>query len=161
MSKSVIYSTHISVTLDFIRQVPGYDITNPSQLRAVLRLIGFKVEDAAGKPINVEMLNNVNVRCKDKPYMFRYTTVFIGSMREDFIFPGLYSNSDILDITLTDDLKAELVNSLDYDIPVVEKTNTRKYTKRKDAPEFLGTEPELFEEVQPEGVDSLVKLFNE
>lgn len=160
MSKSVIYSRHISVTLDFLRQIPGYDVTKPSELRAVLRLVGFQVEDEQGKQINVEMLNNVNVRCKDKPYMFRPTTVFIGNMRKDFMFESLYNNVDILDTVLPLDIKKLLVNSLDYDIPVVEKTNTRKYTKRKDAPEFLGTEPELFEEVQPEGVDSLDELFN-
>jgi hypothetical protein len=129
-----------SVTLDFILACAKILDLNPKDdktLRIVLHRIGFQVsvlneETGEYVPCKIDRMNNVNVRCADKPYMFRKTTVFSGRLRDerDFPFVGIYDKVDVLDVDSA--IGAAMVNSLSFDIPSVEKVNTRKYTKRED-----------------------------
>lgn len=129
-----------SVTLDFILECAKILDLNPKDdkaLRIVLHRIGFQVsllneETGEYVPCKIDRMNNVNVRCADKPYLFRKTTIFSGRLREERDFPiaAIYDKVDVLDVGTA--LGAKFVNSLDFDIPSVEKVNTRKYTKRED-----------------------------
>lgn len=134
---------HISVTLDFLRQLPELDVRKDKDLHQALYLVGFDIAtEEDGNLSKVEMLHGVNVRCADRPYELRKTTVFVGRMRQDYKLKGLYDNVDILDIGATKGIATQLVSEMAYDIPVVEKVNTRKYTKRQDNPSFLDVAPE-------------------
>lgn len=146
MSKMTAGTRHISVTLDFLRKLPGIDVRDEIQIRKALHHVGFQMSDKEGKPYKIEMLTNVNVRCKDKPYLYRKTSVFIGRMREKYIFEKMYDNVDILDVAVYDGDFAELVNELPDYVPAVDKPNTRKYTKRTDRNELL--EPPTAEEIE-------------
>lgn len=126
---------HISVTLDFLRLIPGFNVTEESGLRAALYAVGFQVSDGEGNPKQVTMLNNKNVRCANLPYTYRKTTIFVGDMRPDYPYSKLYNGVDILDVGIYSESDMEFVLDLPYDIPVTEKVNTRKYTKRGETPE--------------------------
>lgn len=140
----------ISVTFDFLRSMPNIDLKSENGLRAALSQLGFDVEkDEQGNSAKTEVSHNVLVRYKDKPYLYRPTTVYSGKMRRSFesdehraTIMKLFSNVDILDINAPADNSAELVSDLPYDLPIQEKANTRKYTKRKDAPVYLEMTPE-------------------
>lgn len=129
-----------SVTLDFVMECAKILKKDPKKketLRQVLHLIGFEVSvlnEETGEyiPCKIDQMNNVNVRCADKPYMCRQTTIFSGRLRTERDFPnvGIYDKVDILDVGSA--AGKSLVNSMAYDIPSVEKVNTRKYTKRED-----------------------------
>lgn len=129
-----------SVTLDFIMECAKILNLNPKDdktLRIVLHRIGFQVsilneETGEYVPCRIDRMNNVNIRCADKPYMCRPTTVFSGRLRDERDFPnvGIYDKVDILDVGSA--IGKALVNSMDFDIPSIEKVNTRKYTKKED-----------------------------
>ena len=133
------------VTIEFLAKCAkelNLDLNDERNLRVVLHSIGFKVstfneETQEFVPCRVERFNNVNVRCIDRPYEFRKTTVFSGVLRDKTDFPnvGIYDNVDILDVVGV--RGTALVSSLDFDIPSVEKVNTRKYTKRGDRGEVV------------------------
>lgn len=129
-----------SVTLDFIMECAKILDLNPKDdktLRIVLHCIGFQVsvlneETGEYVPCKIDRMNNVNIRCADKPYLCRKTTVFSGRLRDerDFPFVVIYDKVDVLDVGSA--IGTTMVNSMDFDIPSVEKVNTRKYTKRED-----------------------------
>lgn len=127
---------HISVTLDFIRQMPGIDMTKENDLHVALYKLGFAVfKDDAGNVTGLKpftMLNNKLVRCANMPSTYRRTTIFVGNMRPGYELEKLYDKCEILDVDLYSHSDMELVNELPYDIPVIEKANTRKYTKKSD-----------------------------
>lgn len=134
-----------SVTLDFVIECAkflGKDMKKKETLRQVLHLIGFEVsvlndETGVYTPCKIDRMDGVNVRCADKPYMFRSTTVFSGRLRDerDFPFVGIYDKVDVLDVNSA--VGSALVNSMAFDIPSVEKVNTRKYTKREDRSDVI------------------------
>jgi hypothetical protein len=134
-----------AVTLDFILEcakIMKFDPKDDKTLRKVLHLIGFQVsilneETGEYKPCQIDRINRVNVRCIDKPYMCRETTVFSGRLRDKSEFPlvDIYEKMDILDVNSS--VGTAFVNSLDFDIPVVEKVNTRKYTRKEDRSETI------------------------
>lgn len=146
MSKMTAGTRHISVTLDFLRTLPGLDVRDEIQLRKALHHVGFQMLDEEGKPSKIEMLTNVNVRCKDKPFMYRKTNVFVGRMRPKYMFERMYENVEILDVGVYDGDFAEFVNELPDYVPAIDKPNTRKYTKRADRNELL--EPATAEEIE-------------
>lgn len=128
---------HISVTIDFLRTFPDLDITKDSDLHVALYRVGFDAvkDDDTGLVIALSpftMLTNKNVRCADRPYMYRKTLIFVGNMRPDYKHSEIYRGIDILDVGAYTGLDAELVCDLPYDLPVNEKVNTRKYTKRNE-----------------------------
>lgn len=145
-----------SVTLDFVIECAKFlekDMKKKETLRQVLHLIGFEVsvlneETGVYTPCKIDRMDGVNIRCADKPYMFRSTTVFSGRLRDerDFPFVSIYDKVNVLDAGSS--VGSALVNSLAFDIPSVEKVNTRKYTKREnrsdvvimDLPEFEDTD---------------------
>lgn len=127
-----------SVTIDFLTVCAkklGLKMQDPNSLKATLFAIGFKIkeENEAGDmvPCHIDRMNNVNVRCADKPYLYRKTTVFSGKLREDFKYSSIYDKVDILDVKESSAV-SEFVDSLPFEQPVVEKVNTRKYTKKED-----------------------------
>ncbi|QYC52453.1 hypothetical protein [Salmonella phage SSBI34] len=134
-----------SVTLDFILEcakILNKDPKKKETLRQVLHLIGFEVstwneEEQKYIPCRIDQMNNVNVRCIDKPYMFRQTTVFSGRLRNKREFPyvGIYDKVDILDVSGA--AATDFVNSLAFEQPTNDKVNTRKYTKKEDRNEVL------------------------
>lgn len=129
-----------SVTLEFIAQcakILDLDLKDEKSVRIVLHRLGFQVstlntETGEYTPCKIDRMSGVNIRCGDKPYMFRKTTIFSGRLREerDFPFVAIYDKVDILDVETV--AGTAFVNALDFDIPSVEKVNTRKYTKRED-----------------------------
>lgn len=145
-----------SVTLDFVIECAKFlekDMKKKETLRQVLHLIGFEVsvlneETGVYTPCKIDRMDGVNIRCADKPYMYRSTTVFSGRLRDerDFPFVSIYDKVNVLDAGSS--VGSALVNSLAFDIPSVEKVNTRKYTKREnrsdvvimDLPEFEDTD---------------------
>lgn len=134
-----------SVTLDFIvecAKVLGLDPNDQSTLRQVLHLIGFQVsvlneETGEYVPCRIDRMNNVNIRCQARPYECRKTTVLSGRLRDksDFPYVSIYDKVDILDVESS--IGTTLVNSLNFDIPTIEKVNTRKYTKKEDRSETI------------------------
>lgn len=132
-------SRFISVTIDFLRTFKDLDVTKESDLNVALFRVGFDVAyDKAGlvtsmKPFTI--LRNKNVRCANLPYTCRKTIIFVGEMRETFSCPQIYRNIDILDVGVYSGADMEFVNSLPYDLPVTDRVNTRKYTKRGDIEE--------------------------
>ena len=128
---------HISVTLDFLRTIPGFNIKEENQLRAALYAIGFQVSDADGLPKRITMLHNKNVRCANFPSTYRKTTIFVGDMRNDYPYAGIYNGIDILDVEMYSEKDMEFVIDLPYDLPVAEKVNVRKYTKRVERKQSL------------------------
>lgn len=141
-----------SVTLDFVvicAKNLGLDMAEDKTLRVVLHQLGFQVSTlnkttGEYKPCHIDRMADVNVRCQDRPYMYRKTTVFSGILREEKDFPnvGIYDKVDILDVSSAE--AKDFVNSLDFDIPSVEKVNTRKYTKRDQRSDsFLMDLPEI------------------
>lgn len=149
-----------SVTLDFIMECAKILNLNPKDdktLRIVLHRIGFQVsilneETGEYVPCRIDRMNNVNIRCADKPYMCRPTTVFSGRLRDERDFPnvGIYDKVDILDVGSA--IGKALVNSMDFDIPSIEKVNTRKYTKKEDRSDVVVMD-------LPE-VDDMDSIFN-
>lgn len=136
---------HISVTADFVEKVKNIiknnikdnqiETSNDNTLRAALYSIGFQIEDREGKQKKITMLKNVNIRCKEYPYMYRKASVYVGDMRFNFPHSRMYEKGEVLDvdtIDLYEDKHLTFVGSLPYDLPVIEKINTRKYTKRND-----------------------------
>lgn len=127
---------HISVTLDFLRTFPDLDVTKERDLHVALYRVGFDVtRDDNGSVKDLKpftMLQNKNVRCANLPYTYRKTLIFVGDMRQEFEHEFIYRNIDILDVGVYSGNDIDLVTDLPYDIPVVEKANTRKYTKKSD-----------------------------
>lgn len=146
---------HISVTIDFLRTIPGFDVTKDNDLRAALYAIGFQVSDEEGKPKSVTVLSNKNVRCANLPYLYRKTMIFVGDMRPDYKYSKIYNNIDILDVGVYSESDMEYVLDLPYDIPVNEKVNTRKYTKRDDVPETVDISFSREDEARLEGIYGL------
>lgn len=128
---------HISVTIDFLRTIPGFDISKENDLRAALFAVGFQVTDKEGNPKQVTVLQNKNVRCANMPSTYRKTMIFVGDMRPDYQYSKIYNGVEILDVGLYSEQDMEYVLDLPYDLPVTEKVNTRKYTKRGDQPETI------------------------
>ena len=132
---------HISVTIDLLRTFPDLDVTKDADLHVALYRVGFDAgkDEATGmialRPFT--MLTNKNVRCADRPYLYRKTLIFVGNMRPDFKHSNIYRNIDILDVGVYKGLDAALVSDLPYDLPVNEKVNTRKYTKKGDREEEM------------------------
>jgi hypothetical protein len=126
---------HISVTIDFLRTVPGFDVQKDNDLRAALYALGFQVTDKDGNPKHVTVFKNKNVRCANMPSTYRKTMIFVGEMRPDYKYAKIYNGVEILDVGVYSGSDMEFVLDLPYDIPVIEKVNTRKYTKRGDRPE--------------------------
>jgi len=134
-----------SVTLDFITacaEVMGLDVKEEKSLRIVLHKIGFQVSvfnEETGKytPCRIDKMSGVYVRCPNKPYVCRKTTVFSGRLREEKDFPAVsvYDAVDILDLESPEG--TDFVNSMGFDIPSVEKVNTRKYTKKEDQSDVI------------------------
>lgn len=127
-----------SVTIDFLTVCAkelGFNMQDPNAMKATLYTIGFQVqeEDEEGNivPSRIDRMNNLNVRCVDKPYKYRKTTVFSGRLRDGFKYASIYDKVDILDISESSAI-AEFVDSLPFEQPVTEKVNTRKYTKKED-----------------------------
>ena len=132
-----------SVTIDFLTVCAkelGYSVQDPNALKATLYALGFQLqeEDEEGNivPSRIDRMNNLNVRCADKPYMYRKTTVFSGRLRDGFKYSDIYDKVDILDISESSSV-AEFVDSLPFEQPVTEKVNTRKYTKKEDRDDVI------------------------
>lgn len=144
-----------SVTLDFILEcakILNLDPKEETTLRQVLHCIGFQVsvlneETNEYTPCRIDRMSNVNVRCADKPYMYRQTTLFSGILRDEREFPfvSIYDKVDVLDIGSP--VAKDFVNSLDFDIPTVEKVNTRKYTKKEDRSDVILMDLPVFEDL--------------
>lgn len=139
---------YISVTIDFIVQCAretGLDLNDKVSRDQILHMIGFELQetDTEGNviPARIDQMSGVNVRCVDKPYLFRKTTVFSGRMRTDekFKFAKLYDKIDILDVGHFSGI-TELVGDLPAFDPANVKPNTRKYTKRKDRDDIVDVE---------------------
>lgn len=131
-AKEVKYA---SVTLDFLLTLPDLDFSREESLQTALYAVGFDLfdtdEEGNTTKSRIDRMDGVNVRCADRPYMCRKTTVFSGRLREDFKYGAMYDGVDILDIGKISGSN-QLVSDMDYDIPNVTKANTRKYTKRQD-----------------------------
>ena len=140
--------TFISVTLDFLSTVPGFNVRTRNGLRAALFAVGFDLK-------NIDVKKKKNVRCKNKPTHYRKADVFAGVMRSDFRYPQMYNGVDILDVDKAPD-EAMLVQDLPYDIPVEDRVNVRKYTKQSEKAEdiHIVDEPFNFEDLH-----RLEKLF--
>lgn len=150
-----------SVALDFILEcakILELDPKDDKTLRIVLHRIGFQVSvlnEDTGEfiPCKIDRMNNVNVRCMNAPYKYRTTTIFSGRLRDERDFPivSIYDKVDVLDVGSS--MGTALVNSMAFDIPSIEKVNTRKYTKREDRSEVVVMDlPEL------EDMDGLFNL---
>lgn len=135
---ALIKKTHtdIAVTIDFLRTIPDFDITVESELAAALYAIGFRSVDKEMKPVRVER-TMCNVRLNNAPYKYRPTLVFSGTMREDFKYASMYDGVDILDVDVYTGSDAVETGGMKFDIPVLEKANTRKYTRRADREDFI------------------------
>lgn len=149
---------HISVTLDFLRTIPGLDVRQENDLRAALYAVGFQVSDSDGNPKAVAVLSNKNVRCVNLPYTYRKTMIFVGDMRPDFKYAKIYNGVDILDVGLYSESDMEFVTELPYDLPITEKVNTRKYTKKDDKPEVVHINFDKGDEAR---LDSMFRLEDE
>lgn len=131
---------HISVTIDLLRTFPDLDVTKETDLNLALYRVGFDVmRNDAGKVTGLKpyTMMTKNVRCANLPYTYRKTLIFAGDMRPDFKFAQIYNGIDILDVGVYSERDMELVDDLPYDLPVSEKVNTRKYTKRGDREESV------------------------
>lgn len=133
---------HISVTIDLLRLFTDLDISKDADLHVALYRVGFDAlrDEATGNVVALApftILSNKNVRCADKPYMYRKTMVFCGNMSPMFKHPQIYNNLEILDVGTYKGRDALMVTDLPYELPVIEKVNTRKYTKREDHVEFV------------------------
>lgn len=174
---------HISVTLDFLLELQQQGglahieerfgqkmdiLRNPEHLRAALRVVGFdawEVDDNGNhvlddkgnkKPSRIDKLPAVNVRCNNMPYKSRKCIVFAGRMVQGFKHARIYDGVDILDVAVVKDSgMLDMVNEFEYDVPVVDKVNTRKYTKREDRNSTVETE------YTPEQLDQLAAIFGE
>ncbi|EFM7019234.1 hypothetical protein BAU67_001794 [Escherichia coli] len=141
--------TFISVTLDFLATVPGFNVRTRNGLRAALFAIGFDLK-------NIDVLRGKNIRCKNKPTHYRKADVFAGVMRKDFRYPQIYNRVEVLDVDTVPE-NVLLVQDLPYDIPVEDRVNVRKYTKQADKVEDIhiaNDEPFNFEDL-----NRLEKLF--
>ncbi|HAN4737741.1 TPA: hypothetical protein IFD61_002328 [Escherichia coli] len=140
--------TFISVTLDFLSTVPGFNVRTRNGLRAALFAVGFDLK-------SIDVLRGKNVRCRNKPTHYRKADVFAGVMRADFRYPQMYNGVDILDVDKAPG-EAMLVQDLPYDIPVEDRVNVRKYTKQSEKAEdiHIVDEPFNFEDLH-----RLEKLF--
>lgn len=145
---------YVSVTIDFIlhcANISGYNPKEEGTLKAVLYLLGFQVEepDEKGNIVSshIDRLYSVNVRCKDRPYMYRKTTVYSGRLRKDFKYGRIYDKVDILDVGSIPENLAAMVCDLPYDLPSVEKVNTRKYTKKENRQEGLAENTDIVSEI--------------
>lgn len=58
-------------------------------------------------------------------------------MRNDYPYAGIYNGIDILDVEMYSEKDMEFVIDLPYDLPVTEKVNVRKYTKRVERKQSL------------------------
>lgn len=150
---------HISVTIDLLRTFPDLDVTKDADLHVALYRFGFDAQKDTSTGVMAlspfTMLQNKNVRCADRPYMYRKTLIFAGNMRPGFKHSKIYNNIDILDVGMYSGLDAELVSDLPYDLPVAEKVNTRKYTKKGDREEFISID------FTAEDEDRLDSIFGE
>lgn len=121
---------HISVTIDFLKTLPCLDVeNNENHLRAALYAVGIDIDNELGGKNGVNYLRDVNVRCVDKPYMYRQTTVINGTLRKDFRHSNIYKDG-FLDAGFSE--AKELCSNLPFDIPLEVKANTRKYTKKSE-----------------------------
>lgn len=147
---------HISVTIDLLRTFPDLDVTKDEDLHVALYRVGFdaqKNKDTGVLALSpFTMLTNKNVRCADRPYMYRKTLIFVGNMRPNFKHSNIYRNIDILDVGVYSGSDAELVSDLPYDMPVNEKVNTRKYTKKGDREEMIHIEFSREDEVRLDSI---------
>lgn len=126
---------HISVTMDLLRTFPDLNVTEETDLHLALYRVGFDVNrDENGKVVGLKpyTMMTKNVRCANLPYTYRKTLIFVGDMRNDFKYAKIYNGVDILDVAVYSGSDMEIVGELPYDIPVQEKVNTRKYTKRNE-----------------------------
>lgn len=151
---------HISVTIDLLRTFPDLDVTKDADLHVALYRVGFDAltDEKTGKVVSLRefsVLAGKNVRCADKPYMYRQTIIFAGNMRPGFKHARIYNNIDILDVGIYNGLEAKLVSDLPYDLPVTDKVNTRKYTKKGDREEIVRID------FTPEDEDRLGNIFGE
>ncbi len=124
---------HISVTKDFLKTLPCLDISNEDHLRAALYAVGINIEYEFETKNGVSEMLNCKVRCADKPYMYRTTTVYAGTMRKDYPYEKIYKDG-FLDVGSCQ--AEELCTELPYDIPVELKANIRKYTKKLGKEDF-------------------------
>lgn len=129
---SQYYRPNISVTIDFLKTIPGFDIKTEEGLRAALYAIGFRVQDKEGNLEDISVLSNKNVRCLNKPYLVRKTMIFVGHMRKDFKYGAIYNGVEILDVNSYEGTDTEAVTDLPYEVIGEVKANTRKYTKKED-----------------------------
>ena len=122
-----------SVTLDFIRSLPGLDVdNNKNHLMAALYAVGFDVEK------KIDRVDNVNIRYRHSPMHVRETTIFQGQLRSDYPYKNIYNSLDILDVdarnpnndkefnVVVEMLQSEskqLVTDLPYEIPDYEGVN--------------------------------------
>lgn len=166
---------HISVTLDLLRELEksgalaGYGIgnggkvnvlANKDHLMQALFVVGFDVwdldEEGKKVPARIDTLRDVNVRCNNKPYLSRKCVVFAGRLREDFKYKNVYDNVDILDVAaVPDNYVTTLVSDFAFDVPVIDKVNTRKYTKREDRIDSLT------ETLSADQLEQLCNIFGE
>lgn len=166
---------HVSVTLDFIRELEKSGslaafgigngekvnvLSNKDHLMQALYVVGFDVWDIDENnnkvPARIDTLRDVNVRCKNKPYLSRKCIVFAGRLRENFKLKNIYDNVDILDVAVVpDNHPTDLVSDFEFDVPVIEKVNTRKYTKREDRSDAIT------DTFSPEQLEQLCNIFGE
>lgn len=122
-----------SVTLDFIRSLPGQDVdNNKNHLMAALYAVGFDVEK------KIDRVDNVNIRYRHSPMHVRETTIFQGQLRSDYPYKSIYKNHDVLDVNakapktdkefnvVVEMLQAEskqLVTDFPFDVPDYEGVN--------------------------------------
>lgn len=155
-----------SVTIDFLTACAkelGFNVKDPNSMKATLYALGFQLQehDEEGKLVSsrIDRMENLNVRCADKPYKYRKTTVFSGRLRDGFKYSGIYDKVDILDV-FESSAVSELVGDLPFEQPVTDKVNTRKYTKKEDRNDVVTLElfqnqtlEEYFSSIQKEAVN--------
>lgn len=122
-----------SVTLDFLRSLPGLDVdNNKNHLMAALYAVGFDVEK------KIDRVDNVNIRYRHSPMHVRETTIFQGQLRSDYLYKSIYKNHDVLDVdarnpkngkefnVVVEILQSEskkVVTDLPFDVPDYEGVN--------------------------------------
>lgn len=122
-----------SVTLDFLRSLPGLDVdNNKNHLMAALYAVGFDVEK------KIDRVDNVNIRYRHSPMHVRETTIFQGQLRSNYPYKSIYKNHDVLDVdarnpkngkefnVVVEMLQAEskkVVTDLPFDVPDYEGVN--------------------------------------
>lgn len=137
---------HISVTVDFLKELPELLIhgvltkleveNNQKHLEAALRAVGFSIDEQSTK-FQTSVLRGVKVRCAQLPSTYRHTDIYTGCMIPGYEYPNLYKDG-LLDTGST--TPEDFCINLPFDIPVEIKANTRKYTKKNFTEEFIEIE---------------------